>query len=145
MVEGSKEKDSVKSRCSRQGVFCKKGALKSFAIYTGKCLLWSLVFIKLQVFSEQHYPQNLLRYKFFTVNCCKILRQFLKNTTWRLLLKEYWISLKFWGSFYVLPRICCCQIQASEVINWCKCRILYAIFTCLTSGVWWIPQSIGRF
>ena len=60
MVEGSKEKDSVKSRSSRQDVFCKKGVLKSFAICTGKCLPWSLFFIKLQVFSEQHYPQNLL-------------------------------------------------------------------------------------
>ena len=81
MVEGSKEKDSVKSRSGRQDVFCKKGVLKSFAICTGKYLPWGLFFIKLQVFSEQHYPLNLLKYKFFTVNFAKFLREFLKCTT----------------------------------------------------------------
>ena len=81
MVEGSKEKDSVKGRSSRQDVFRKNDVLKSFAICTGKYLPWSLFFIKLQVFSEQHYPLNLLRYKFFTVNFAKFLREFLKYNT----------------------------------------------------------------
>ena len=73
MVEGSKEKDSVKSKNSHQDVFCKNGVLKSFAIYKRKCLHWSRFLIKLQVFSMQLHLKNLLRYKCFTVSFAKLL------------------------------------------------------------------------
>ena len=33
-------------------VFCKKAALKTFTIFTGKSLCWSLFLIKLQVFGS---------------------------------------------------------------------------------------------
>ena len=40
---------SVKYRSSRPEMFCKKGVLKNFAIFTGKHLCWSLFLIKLQL------------------------------------------------------------------------------------------------
>ena len=73
MVEGSKEKNSVKGKNCRQDVFCKNGAFKSFAEYKRKCLHWSRFLIKLQVFSMQLHPKNLLQYKFFPVNFAKLL------------------------------------------------------------------------
>ena len=45
------------SRSSGSQIFCKIGALKDWAIFTGKHLCWSLFFIKLQVFS----PATLLK------------------------------------------------------------------------------------
>ena len=44
-------------RSSGSQIFCKIGALKDWAIFTGKHLCWSLFFIKLQVFS----PATLLK------------------------------------------------------------------------------------
>ena len=76
MAEGSKEKDSVKGKNSRQDVFCKNGVLKSFAIYKQKCLHWSHFLINLRVFSMQLHPKNLLQYKLFTVNFAELLIDF---------------------------------------------------------------------
>ena len=42
VYKGFKEKDFVKGKISHLDIFCKKGVLKNFVIYTGKFLCWSL-------------------------------------------------------------------------------------------------------
>ena len=49
-------------------------------------------------------------------------------------------------SFFVLFSLFIpAQIQVWTRINWCWCGTSYAIFTCLASGVWWIPHLMERF
>ena len=86
MVKGSKEKHSLKGRSSCLGVLCKKGFLKTLALYTVKYLLSKISSMKLQVFSIQLYQKNLLRHRFFTMN--------FKCTSQQLLLQEHWVLLK---------------------------------------------------
>ena len=152
MVEGSKEKDFVKEKNSRQDVFWKNGVLKSFAIYKQKCLHWSHFLINLRVFSMQLHPKNLLQYKFFTVNFAELLIDFYIHTS--MTASER--ALDFTKNFSVFKASCekefvlfslfiPAQIQVWARINWCWCGTSYAIFTCLASGVWWIPHSMERF
>ena len=54
-----------------QEVFYKKGALKNFAIFTGKTLFWSLFFIKLQAFN---FTKKRLQNRSFPMNTAKFLK-----------------------------------------------------------------------
>ena len=152
MVEGSKEKDFVKEKNSRQDVFWKNGVLKSFAIYKQKCLHWSHFLINLRVFSMQLHPKNLLQYKFFTVNFAELLIDFYIHTS--MTASER--ALDFTKNFSVFKASCekkfilfslfiPAQIEVWARINCCWCGTSYAIFTCLASGVWRIPHSMERF
>ena len=53
-------------------IFCKNGALKNFAIFTGKHQCWSLFLIKLQAFM----PATLLKRDSITIVFLRILRNF---------------------------------------------------------------------
>ena len=53
-------------------MFCKNGALKNFAIFTGKHQCWSLFLIKLQAFM----PATLLKRDSITIVFLRILRNF---------------------------------------------------------------------
>ena len=132
-------------------MFCENGVLKSFAIYKRKCLHWSPFLIKLQVFSL-HFIQKTYSGTNFLLwilqNCCF----FFLYIPWQLPLKEHWISLKisvFKAScekeFVLFSLFVPAQIQVWARINWCWCGTSYTIFTCLASGVWWIPHSMERF
>ena len=54
-------------------MFFKKGALKSFAIFTGKCLCWSLFLIKLQAYN---FIKKRFQHRSFPMNIAKFLRKF---------------------------------------------------------------------
>ena len=58
-------------------MFFKKGALKSFAIFTGKCLCWSLFLIKLQAYNfiKKEIPTQEFSYEY-----CKIFKKVLYKT-----------------------------------------------------------------
>ena len=83
-------------RSSRPEVFCKKGVLKNFAIFTGKHLCWSLFLIKLQAWKIRNvhrkasvlvslfnkiaglkassFFKKRLQHSCFSVNIAKLLR-----------------------------------------------------------------------
>ena len=70
------------------GVFYKKDVLKNFSKFTGKHLCWSLFFNKDAGLRPATLLKNRFQQRCFPVNFVKFLRTpFLKNTSWRLLLK----------------------------------------------------------
>ena len=58
----------------RADVFCKKGVLKSFAMYTGKYLCCSHFLIKLVVFSMQLHLKKLILVQMFYCELCRSFR-----------------------------------------------------------------------
>ena len=65
-------------------VFCEKGVLKNFAIFTGKHLCWSLNLIKLRpsgsCLRDCNFVKKRLQHRCFSVNIATFLRNiFLKN------------------------------------------------------------------
>ena len=54
-------------------MFFKIGALKNFAIFTGKCLCWSLFLIKLQAYN---FIKRRFQHMSFPMNIAKFLRNF---------------------------------------------------------------------
>ena len=54
-------------------MFFKIGALKNFAIFTGKCLCWSLFLIKLQAYN---FIKKRFQHRGFPMNIAKFLRKF---------------------------------------------------------------------
>ena len=74
-------------RSSRQEVFCKKGALRSFAKFTGKHVCQSLLFNIVASLRPATLLKKRLWHRCFPVNFVKFLRTpFLQNTSGRLLL-----------------------------------------------------------
>ena len=77
----------VTFRSSRQEVFCKKGVLKNFAIFTGKRLCWTL-FNKVTGLQACNFIMKRLQHICFPVNIVKFLRTtILKKICKRLLSK----------------------------------------------------------
>ena len=86
------------SRSSWSQMFFKSGVFKSFALFTGKHLCWSLFLIKLQAWRHATLVKKILQHRCFPVNIMKYLRtffyrappvaasQFPQNTCERLLL-----------------------------------------------------------
>ena len=66
-------------------VFCKKGVLKNFAIFTGKDLCWSLFYV-----CGVNFIKKKLQHRYFPVNITKYLGTpiTLRNFSERLLLKQ---------------------------------------------------------
>ena len=93
-VKGSTEKDSVKSRGSRPDMFCWKGVVKVFAIYTRKYQRWSLLKTKLQVFSLKLYHKRDSHTHVFQCILQSFRTRFFKYSFGWLLLIDSWISLK---------------------------------------------------
>ena len=81
----------IKSRSSRLKMFFKIGVLKSFTIFTGKHLCWSLFLIKLQAFMLH---KSRLHHRCFPVNIAKLLRTgfFLEYLLWLPLKKVFHLS-----------------------------------------------------
>ena len=73
-----------RSRCL-QMIF-KIGVLKSFAIFTGKCLCWRLFLIKLQAFRPATLLRIRLRRMCFPMNIAEFLRTtlFIEHLQWLL-------------------------------------------------------------
>ena len=69
-------------RSSRPEVFCKKGALRNFARFTGKHLRQSLFFNKIEDLNPATSSKKSLWHRCFPVNFAKFLRtSFLQNTS----------------------------------------------------------------
>ena len=69
-------------RSSRPEVFCKKGALRNFAKFTGKHLRQSLFFNKIEDLNPATSSKKSLWHRCFPVNFAKFLRtSFLQNTS----------------------------------------------------------------
>ena len=80
-----------KFRSSRSQMFFKIGVLKSFTIFSGKYLFWSLFLIKLHAFIIKKRLQHMR----FPMNITKLLRTaFYIEQLWWLLLKTYTLNLK---------------------------------------------------
>ena len=62
-------------------VFSKKAVLKTFTVFTGKQMYWSLFLIKLQAFFKRYSSTG-----FFPVNVEKFLRTSILKNIWELLL-----------------------------------------------------------
>ena len=83
-----------KIRSSRQEVFCKKGVLRNFAKFTGKHLCQSLFLNKVAGLRSATLLKKKLWHRRLPVKFAKFLRTpFLQNTSWRLLLNNYSLSI----------------------------------------------------
>ena len=82
-------------RSIRSQMFFKIGALKNFAIFTGKHLCWSLFLIKLQAF--RCFPMNIakfLRAAFFIENFhCLLLQMFCFTIYFQKDFAEYIVAI----------------------------------------------------
>ena len=80
-----------KFRSSRSQMFFKIGVLKSFTIFSGKHLFWSLFLIKLHAYIIKKRLQHMR----FPMNIAKLLRTaFYIEQLWWLLPKTYTLNLK---------------------------------------------------
>ena len=67
------------------GCSIKEGISKSFAMFTGKRLCWSLLLIKFQALRPCNFIKKRLQHRCFPVNIAKFLRKLiLKNICQRL-------------------------------------------------------------
>ena len=73
-------------RCSHRRCSVKKGVLKSFANFIGKCLWWSLFLIKLQTFS---LIKKILQHRCFPVRPPKSLRTTISRNIYKRLLLSF--------------------------------------------------------
>ena len=78
-------------RDSRSQIFYKIGVLKSFKIFIGKLLCWSLFLIKMPLFNKGlkvcNFIEKRLQHRFFPVKFAKFLRTpfFIEHLRWLLL------------------------------------------------------------
>ena len=82
------ENQCLPFRSSRSQMFFKVGVLKSYAIFTGKHLRWSLFLIKFKSFRPAwNFIKKKLEHRYFPVNIAKILRTafFIEHFRWLLL------------------------------------------------------------
>ena len=83
-------------RSSHQRCSMKKGALRNFTKFTGKCLCQSLFFDKLAGLRPATLLKKRLRHRCFPVNFAKFLRTpFLQNTPGRLLV-QFLYEIQHW-------------------------------------------------
>ena len=74
-----------KVRSNHSQTLCKIGALKNFAMFTGKHLCWCLLLMKL----KSNFVKKKLQHRCFCVNIAKFLRAcFFKKHLWWLLLED---------------------------------------------------------
>ena len=90
-------------RNSHPQMFFKTRALKSFAVFTGKDLCWSLFLIKLQVFKHRCFPVNISK--------CLWTALFIEHL-WRLLL-----------NFHLLN--CMCSYRGVRMIEWMESKTVW--------------------
>ena len=113
---------------SRSQMFSKIGALKSFAIFTGKNLCWSLFLIKFQDWRPAFLFKKRLQRSCFSVNLAKLLRTafLLKTCSLYLFIINFYLMIDNW---YFRVIFCYCKIRPRDrknfAIDWSK--IFFAI------------------
>ena len=105
---------------SRSQMFSKTGALKYFAIFTGKNLCWSLFLIKPQDWRPAFLFKKRLQRRHFSLNIAKFLRTaFLLKTCWLYIFEIFiwWYIIDILELYFTIVKLGQVTERTSQYID----------------------------